>query len=267
MNKVHGYLRVSTEKQKKSFDRVLHDMKALTDALVAEGCERGEIVAEIQSAVCTRWHERPRFHYLLQVMRPGDKLIIEAPDRLDRDEWGIEMLACCRELKKRKVTLYLLSEGNRPINFDDPNEIVILQVKAIVASQEPKKTSQRTREALQQRKRDGYCYAKVPFGKCKTVLPITGKYKPYKGLAWDKRQCDLMREIVYLRDHCGWTFGAIAKRLDERNERGPAGGRWRTRRSNGQWIYTGLIKAYHLAKRFQEEGNEMFQPLPSGAIT
>jgi hypothetical protein len=197
----------------------------------------------------------------MRLMLPGDKLIIEAKDRLERDD--VEMLVCLRWIERRKITLYCLMSGNRPIDLSDDREQIMNHWDAIVASQHGKLQKARIREALRYRKEAGYCYGKTtPLGMKKVKLPLSPGQKStlgYKSYAWDEKQCAILREIVRLRDVECWQFNQIGALLRERGDRNQFGGQWAKvfydcQRKCKRLHTGGVKKAYEYVKALRATG-------------
>jgi DNA invertase Pin-like site-specific DNA recombinase len=234
-------------------------MKALVDSLIADGCGYGDIQQEVESAVLTRWRDLPKLSDLRKRIHQGDHLIIEARDRIARDPRGVDMLEFLNWAERHKIILHIMEDGPQPIDLRAAESWILEFVKAFSAGREAQKIKERTRAALQYRKQLGLCYNRsTPFGKRKTILPLLpGQEKPYKGWEWDEQQCNILREIVDLRDNGHWTFPSIAQMLDARGERGPAGGRWGTLRGDGRYACTSVRLAYQAVKRWREQGIEI----------
>lgn len=260
-SKIYSYSRVSTEQQKNSHDRIADQMRELVAKLLAAGCELGEHVQEEESAVSTRWNERPGFTRLMRLMDPGDHLIIEAKDRLERDEWGIEMLVCLRWMERRKIILHCLMNGGNAIDLSDDREQMLAHLESIQASQYAKHLKSRVKEGVFYRKVNGLCYhRKQPLGKRQIELPkAPGQKKAYKAWVWDEKQCSLLREIVRMREKEGMTFEQIGRTLRDRGERTQNGEQWTTPYYSNQtkstrWSIHTVRIAYRDIKRLQEHG-------------
>jgi DNA invertase Pin-like site-specific DNA recombinase len=258
---VFSYLRVSTENQRDSLNCTEQQARALAAKLVADGsCVMGEIVQEAESAVEVRWNERPGFVKLMRLMEPGDRLIIEAKDRLERDD--VEMLVCLRWLERRKITLHCLMSGGRAIDLGDECEQIKSHFDAIVASQYARMLKARTREALRFRRENGFCAGwDTPPGKKKVKLELYPgqKTNSYKTFVWDEQQCAILREIVQLRDVEGWTFEQIGALLRERGDRNQFGGQWTKRyydpKRRCHRLHTGKLRqAYDYVKALRATG-------------
>ena len=99
-NKIYGYARVSTE------DQTLDLQKA---TLEAAGCD----VVMLETASGASREGRPNLQVLLDVLGPGDVLIVTKLDRLARDT--VDMLELAQEIGNKKGGMKPLAEaGRRP---------------------------------------------------------------------------------------------------------------------------------------------------------
>jgi DNA invertase Pin-like site-specific DNA recombinase len=92
---VYGYARVSTERQ---------SLNAEIDQLRAAGCER--IVTEKESGANV---DRPKFKRLLRSLRPGDRVLVTALDRLTRGG-PLHMLGTLDNIISKGATYKSLAE-------------------------------------------------------------------------------------------------------------------------------------------------------------
>lgn len=246
-----AYLRVSTESQRPSLACTESQARDLAAKLCADGtCIMGEFIGEAESAVDIRWNERPGFVRLMHLMRPGDRLIIEAKDRLERDD--VAMLVCLRWLEKRGIILHcLMSNNGAAINLSDDNTQLISHVEAIVAMIVAKNLKQRIKEAQRYRKEHGFAYGKTtPWGMKMITLPLApGQKKSYKSYVWDEKRCFILHEIMRLHDKDGWSFVQIGVMLRNRGDTTQFGGQWATRFYDNKmgckrWQANNVTKAY-----------------------
>lgn len=262
--KVHAYLRVSSESQRPSLACTESQARDLAAKLCADGTlTMGEFIGEAESAVLTRWNARPGFTRLMRLMRPGDHLIIEAEDRLERDD--VEMLVCLQWLKRRKIILHcLMSNNGAAIDLNDDDVQIMSHVKAIVAAAYTKGLKIRIREAHRYRKENGFAYGKTtPWGmKMITLPPAPGQKKSYKAYAWDDKQCAILREIVRLYDREGWSFVRIGVMLRNRGDTTQFGGQWATRFYDNKmgckrWQGNNVTKAYKHVTAMRANGMDL----------
>lgn len=97
---IYGYARVSTISQCKNGN----SLEEQTEALTAYGCDK--IITETFTGKTT---ERPQFNELLQLLLPGDTLVVTKLDRFARTV--IEGVLTVRNLFERGVKVHILNIG------------------------------------------------------------------------------------------------------------------------------------------------------------
>lgn len=97
---IYGYARVSTLAQCKNGN----SLEEQTEALTAYGCDK--IITETFTGKTT---ERPQFNELLQLLLPGDTLVVTKLDRFARTV--IEGVLTVRTLFERGVKVHILNIG------------------------------------------------------------------------------------------------------------------------------------------------------------
>lgn len=97
---IYGYARVSTISQCKNGN----SLEEQTEALTAYGCDK--IITETFTGKTT---ERPQFNELLQLLLPGDTLVVTKLDRFARTV--IEGVLTVRTLFERGVKVHILNIG------------------------------------------------------------------------------------------------------------------------------------------------------------
>ena len=138
---VLGYARVSSEAQ---------DLTRQVDELLAAGCER--VVTEKASG--KRGARRPEWETLIDpgagVLRAGDTLMVVELSRLGRSTTQLTQLL--EDLRERGIGLRILTLG---IDTTSPAGQLIFSVVAAVAQMERDLVAERTRSALDAKKRRG----------------------------------------------------------------------------------------------------------------
>lgn len=266
--KVWAYIRVSTDEQEQSLDRVLWQAKELAARLCADGqYEMGQIAQEIDSALEVRFNERPAFKKLMLLMEPGDKLIIENKDRLDRDD--TYMLVALDWLRRRQITLHILQRGGESVDLNDMRERFMSHLEAIASADESWRRIKRIKEGFEHRRRNGLAYTRnKPYGmKVVNLLPAPGSKKAYRTWVLDDQQVAIMREIAAFHDEHHWSFARIGRFLRESGRRTQNGKHWAhpSRKKPGRWFATPTRDAYLAYHRLVKEGKIL--PNPPECIT
>lgn len=136
-----GYARVSSEKQ---------DLRRQVDELTAAGCD--SVVEEKASG--KHGAKRPEWDSLTDVktgrLRSGDRLTVVELSRLGRST--TQLTALLRDLKERSVGLRILNLG---IDTSTPAGELIFSVVAAVAQMERDLIAERTKSALDAKRRRG----------------------------------------------------------------------------------------------------------------
>ena len=140
---IFGYARVSTDDQ---------FLDAQTEALLAAGAER--VFAEKISG-STR--KRPQLDRLLELLRPGDVIVVTKYDRLARSLR--ELLDIVEAIKKRGGGFQSLAED---IDTTTPAGRLIFHVFASIAQFERERIAERTREGLEAAKKRGRIGGRPP---------------------------------------------------------------------------------------------------------
>lgn len=126
-----GYVRVSTDDQNLDYQ-----IKSLINA----GVEERNIYKEKASA---SFSKQPELKKILEYLKSGDTLVIEALDRIGRDT--LELLTLLKFFSDNKIVFHITS-----LNFksDDPYNSDTLHFLSSVANIERKNLKRRTKKAL-----------------------------------------------------------------------------------------------------------------------
>ena len=242
--KIYGYLRVSQPSQTQSFDRVREQMEKRITALQAGGVKLGFIIQEQESAVNCRYQDRPGFAQIMKVINPGDHLLVEAKDRLDRDP--VAMLNCLQWLERRQVILHCLGVSDQALDLSSYETKMMNHLDAMSSAHYIHWLKQRTKEALQYRKQNGFTYGPNRWGRKSVTLPTKNKWgKPYKACVWDEKQCEIIRRIKRLHDE-GMSLLSIGKLLDSEGLRTQRGYRWAKKLPRKKiWNALPVVGVYH----------------------
>jgi DNA invertase Pin-like site-specific DNA recombinase len=143
-----GYARVSTGDQ--TTDQQV-------DALRSAGCQE----VYIEEAMSGSTTSRPQLDRCLQALEPGDTLVVKRLDRLGRSM--PHLVSTVHDLAARGIGFNSLEEG---INTATAAGELILHIFASLAQFERRLTIERTRDALQAKKRRG-----EPLGRRPALTP------------------------------------------------------------------------------------------------
>jgi len=198
---VYCYARVSTKWQ--STANQAYDLNIDGQRIAAEcggvykGCEE-----EPESAWYKRYYERPKLGALIKAVEPGDHLVVEYLDRLDRDMFKLpEVLQL---LYDRAVVVHATQErtlGGGQVRLDTEEGRMHVWFAAFMAERLRRYTSDRTRHAVQTRIAQGYhAGTHAPIGRRCVRFPTgrtmrNGRATYRYLLVWDKREVEYCLEI------------------------------------------------------------------------
>lgn len=169
-----GYARVSSEAQ---------DLTRQVDELVAAGCDR--VITEKASG--KRGARRPEWEALIDpgrgVLRAGDTLMVVELSRLGRSTTQLTQLL--DDLRDRGIALRILTLG---IDTSSPAGQLIFSIVAAVAQMERDLIAERTRSALDAKRRRGE--------------PIGGRRRSISD--------EKIRQAAYLLEHSELTGSQVA---------------------------------------------------------
>jgi DNA invertase Pin-like site-specific DNA recombinase len=206
-----AYYRVSTDRQGRSGLGLDGQREAVEAHANRVG---GEIVASYQETESGKDNERPELHKALHHAKvTGATLLIAKLDRLSRD------------------AAFLLTLQNSGVSFvaadmPDANELTV-GIMAVVAQQERRMISERTRKALQQAKANG-----KRLGNPNGAEPLrrAGKGNTAAVRAIQEQAKDHARDVLpiieAIRAEGTTTLRGIARELNNRGIQTPRGAKW-----------------------------------------
>jgi len=214
VEKALGYVRVSTEEQVAgvSLDAQAERIRAYSKL---NGLELVRIIAEEGVSAGKPLAEREGGQELLRALK-GDGIrhvVALKLDRLFRD--AIDCLTVVRDWDRAGIALHLIDQGGQAVNTQSAMGRFFLTIMAGVAEMERNLIGERTKIALQHKRKNGKVYGPEPFGfrrEGEDLLPDPQEL----------RALELMRK---LRAE-GYSYRAIAKELRRRRVPTKAGGRW-----------------------------------------
>lgn len=179
------------------------------------GLELVRIIAEEGVSAGKPLAEREGGQELLRALK-GDGIrhvVALKLDRLFRD--AIDCLTVVRDWDRAGIALHLIDQGGQAVNTQSAMGRFFLTIMAGVAEMERNLIGERTKIALQHKRKNGKVYGPEPFGfrrEGEDLLPDPQEL----------RALELMRK---LRAE-GYSYRAIAKELRRRRVPTKAGGRW-----------------------------------------
>jgi len=215
VEKALGYIRVSTEEQ--VADGVSLDAQAerIRAYCQLNSLELVRIIAEEGVSAGKPLAEREGGQELLRALRSdGIRHVVALKlDRLFRD--AIDCLTVARDWDKAGIALHLIDQGGQAVNTQSAMGRFFLTIMAGVAEMERNLIGERTKLALQHKRRSGKVYGPEPFGfrrEGEDLLP-------------DPRELRALELMRRLRAE-GYSYRAIAKELRRRRVPTKNGGRW-----------------------------------------
>jgi len=215
MDKTIGYARVSTEEQVAEGVSLEAQAERIRAYCQLNGLELTGIVTEEGVSAGKPLAEREGGQELLRALQSdGIRHVVALKlDRLFRD--AIDCLTVVRDWDRAGIALHLIDQGGQAVNTQSAMGRFFLTIMAGVAEMERNLIGERTKIALQHKRRNGKAYGPEPFGYRREGEDLLPDPQELKAL-------ELMRR---LRGE-GWSYRAIAKELRRRRVPTKAGGRW-----------------------------------------
>lgn len=174
-----GYSRTSTIDQTAGLEAQIRDLQAA-------GCAR--VFAEQVSSVAP---ERPELAHALDMLRPGDALVITRLDRLARSV--ADLVRIVDEMRQRQAGLRILTLG---IDTATPSGELVVQIFGAIAQFERSLMLERQREGIAKARSEGRYKGRKPTAREKAgqiqALKAAGK-----GATEIARQLGISRASVY----------------------------------------------------------------------
>jgi site-specific DNA recombinase len=162
MNRAVGYIRVSTDKDKQA-NSLAAQPETIRRYAKMQGLDLVEILQDEVSALKVPFFDRESGERILELIRKKviqhvigakvDRLFRDAQDGLSTADW----------LLARGVNMHVIDTGG-VINVGDPAGRMMFTMLLAVAEFEPRRISQRTKEALGVMRKAGKKIGKVPYG-------------------------------------------------------------------------------------------------------
>lgn len=212
MSTVYGYGRHSTDKQGLTETAQRGQVERYIQLHLPD-CEFGGWIYDAAVSGGKDLFERAKGRELLVLAQPGDHIVFAKLDRAFRKVTdGISTLAM---LSQKGVRVHILDLG---IDTSTPMGECALTIVLAFAQLQRKYTSERTKEALEVKRKAGLPYNKgIPIGWKKVGSQQTGRFVPCMA---ERLQC---ADLLALR-HSGMSVDRIVARM--RGKRRPNGREW-----------------------------------------
>lgn len=243
MGRIAGYVRVSTDDQivVQQRDAILAHVR---DKLIPLGHVWAEGIGwphadgwyeDLDVSGATSLWSRPGGHRLARDLDAGDIAVFAKLDRGFRST--VDCLTTVERWKDRGVEVHLLDLPLSVTNLSTPEGMVMLTIAAAFAEWERRRIAQRTKEALQAKKRRGLpTGGTCPYGLKKVGVRRNSRFVP------DPEMRAAGARIVQLKDELGYTWHRIFFALRKEGLR---------RRNGREWSWGSILRAYEGEKKLR----------------
>lgn len=208
------YARVSTDEQAESGTSIDNQVeKSLTYA----ASRNLQIVGIFKDDITGKILDRPELNKARKMLQVGqaDNIIVYKTNRLDRSEWGLNLLILLQEFKQLGVSLHY-SQAGRKVDLTNPVEALMESISGWQAGEDHRETITKLHEGRVRRAQDGFVvpHGHAPFG----YRPVKVDKKWYFEIAEEEaRIVRLIFQWYVLGDEVGKNLSmhAIADRLNQ----------------------------------------------------
>lgn len=158
--KIYAYLRVSTDQQAESGAGLSAQLDACKKWAEAQKQQIDDVFMEEGISGAAELDKRPILLQAVNVLKPGDVLIVAKRDRLGRDPIAVAMIEAGVARKQAKV----VSAAGEGTENDDPTSILMRRLVDAFAEFERNMIRGRTKAAMQAKKARGERVGRIPFG-------------------------------------------------------------------------------------------------------
>jgi DNA invertase Pin-like site-specific DNA recombinase len=151
----------------------------------------------------TSFKERHFGSMVLAATKPGDRIMCSHHDRL-----GCGVLHTYETFKLAREMQFRIVMGDREVDPSDPMHMVIENILSSLAEYELHRIRQRTKAALDHRKRLGKPCGRAPIGWRTVQCLVEGITKPQKFFVPDHKARRLAKELVAIKEGNGLTYTA-----------------------------------------------------------
>lgn len=256
--KVIGYGRASTDKQVCSTaqqEAICRDVFALKKRIHPEWAEAewGGFFADEATCRETILRQRHAGSLVLAQMRPGDRIICSAHDRMFCD-----MIDFCQTMNLAAEMRFFVVVGDKEIDPRDEDVMLYNKILTAMAERELQKIRRRTREALAYRREAGLPSGKSPVGWKTVTVKVPGQSRPVKRLVRNNAHRRLARELLQIYRREG-SYRDTAWWCNHNRIRHPNGNRW-----NAMTMRTWCLAAKR--EFVLPNGSHEAAPIPPGAV-
>lgn len=230
--RIYGYARASTGKQEISV--LMQEDIIRNRAAKLQGQLVKTFTDPATSGRDVRWEDRNGFRALIDVLTPGDHLIIWRLDRIERNPFA--MLEALRFLVDAGVSVHVLEYGEMQLDLDKPMGRLLVMLLAGFAGFFIDQLSEANRQVWHWLHDRGLAAGPVEMGKRRTYkmvpdLQKSGQMKQQGYDDWDPADSDIIREIWRRHEVQHESLCSIAKELERRGASRADGRAWAYRRT------------------------------------
>ncbi len=212
-----AYARVSDERQYERNNSIPEQTERMTRYyqlyLGPEGVDWAGVETDDRAVSASKinFAHRPAGKRLLSVLRSGDHLIVDKPDRLWREARDFENVLYW--FKQQHVTLHFVDFIGGPLNTGNGVGELMLRITIAIAQREAELNSERQRASNNAKRKAGRMVGKYPPMGCrKRVVRVNGR--KVNMLEWDIAKRSIMAEIVKRRQ-AGQSWGTISDEIEQ----------------------------------------------------
>lgn len=209
------YARVSTDEQAESGTSIDNQIEK---SLAYAASRNLQVVGIFKEDYTGKVLDRPELNKMRKLLQTGqaDNVIVYKTNRLDRSEWGLNLLILLQEFKTLGVSLHY-SQSGRCIDLNNPIEALMESISGWQAGEDHRETVTKLHEGRVRRANDGYVIphgGNAPYG----YKPIKIEKKWYFEIVEEEaRIVRLIFQWYVMGDETGKNLSmhAIADRLNQ----------------------------------------------------
>lgn len=147
------YARVSTDEQAESGTSINNQIEK---SLAYAASHNMNVVAVFKEDYTGKVLDRPELNKVRDMLRAGraDNIIVYKTNRLDRSEWGLNLLILLQEFKQLGVSLHYSQSGRR-VDLTNPVEALMQSIEGWQAGEDHRETVTKLHEGRLRRVKDG----------------------------------------------------------------------------------------------------------------